>query len=178
MATIAFDVETNAEDPRTPFDNGFRVLGVSFCSDQGMEGYVPLGHNGCSPESHSLGMQRLRSLLGRADRLVFHNAKFDLMCFDRLGFPLWDWDWYDTMLMQHMIDENLPNKGLDYLGKLHFDDGKEKDEAFVNFLEVFGWSFMPQWMIEPYAIQDARITLKLFHYLMALMEEHGYLPKV
>lgn len=175
MAVFAFDVETNAKDPRC--DPDFKVLGVSYASDQDLSGYLAIGHVGNTVQSMEMALQTLRRLVASASRFVFHNAKFDLVCFERLGIPLWDKDWYDTMLMQHMVDENLPNKGLDYLGKLHFNEGKEMDEEFTNFLKTFGWAFMPEWMIRPYAIQDAKLTLRLFQYLLPLCIAEGFITE-
>lgn len=172
MATIALDVETNARDPRC--DPTFSVLGVSYASDSGLSGYLAMGHRGTSHEQMAVSLSELRRLVVGASRFVFHNAKFDLVCLERLGFPLWDKEWYDTMLMAHFIDENLPNKGLDYLGKHYFDEGKEVSEEFSNFLKVFGWEFMPQWMIEPYAIQDAKLTLRLFFHLLKEFTSQGF----
>lgn len=108
-------------------------------------------------------------------RFVFHNAKFDLVCLERLGFDLWDKEWFDTMLMQHFIDENIPNKSLDYLGKHYFGEGKEVSPEFSQFIDSFGWEFLPVSMVEPYAIQDAKLTLKLFHHLLPLFKAQGFL---
>lgn len=175
MVTVAIDVETNARDVR--FDPLFRVLGVSWANSEGNYGYIHLGRSRDDRGLLALSLQKVSSLVASASRYVFHHAKFDLLCLRRLGFDLRLDSWFDTMLMAHMLDENLPNKGLDYLGKLYFNEGKEKDEEFTRFVECFGWEFLPEWMIKPYAIQDARLTLKLFDYLYPKFVEHGYLPK-
>lgn len=172
MVTLAIDVETNARDVR--YDPLFRVLGVSFANSEGESEYVALGHRGLPTFQMDLAMSRLRSHMECATRIIFHNAKFDLRALQRIGFDLRIADWYDTMLMAHMLDENLPNKGLDYLGKLYFNEGKEKDEEFTRFVDCFGWEFLPEWMIKPYAIQDAKLTLKLFDFLYPKFVEYGY----
>lgn len=172
MAIIAFDVETNARDPR--HDPDFRVLGVSYARDDGLSGYINLGHGRKLDVPSPVGMRTLRSHVGSASTFVFHNAKFDLVCFERLDIPLWDKDWFCTMLMTHCLDENLPNKGLDYLGKLYFNEGKEKSEEFENFLKCFGWAFLPEWMIRDYAIQDAKLTLKIFFKHLPRFIKEGY----
>lgn len=173
MDAIAIDLESNAKDPRC--DNGFQVLGVSYATTDGEDGYLPIGHFGISIDTVRLGLSKLSSLLARGTILVFHNAKYDLISLERIGINLWARDWYDTMLMQHMVDENLPNKSLDYLGKLHFNEGKEKDDVFNGIVKNLGWAFLPVSIIEPYAIQDARLTLKLFEKLYPLCLKEGYL---
>lgn len=172
IGILAIDTETNAKDVRS--DPDFRVLGVSFASDNGDADYLPLGHLGTSEETKRLGLSKLRRLVVSARILVFHNAKFDLEVLSRLGIDVWDRLWFDTMLMQHFIDENLPNKSLEYLGKLHLGEGKEKDEEFTRFVKVFGWEFLPESMVKPYAIQDALLTYKLFCKLLPLFEEQGF----
>jgi DNA polymerase I-like protein with 3'-5' exonuclease and polymerase domains len=173
MAVIALDVETNAKDVR--YDPLFRVLGVSYAmSNSEDKGYIALGHSGIDGRVFSIRLRSLRRLLESAESYVFHNAKFDLQCFERLGINLYDSQWYDTMLMQHMLDENLPSKSLDYLGKHYFNVGKEVSEEFENFLKCFGWEFVPEWMIRDYAIQDAVLTLNLFNRLMPEFISQGF----
>lgn len=174
--TLALDIETNAKDPR--YHPEFRVLGVSYASDHGNAGYVPLGHRSTTEEQTYMGMRTLRKLLGSHSRYVLHNAKFDLVGLQRIGISLWGEDWYCTMLMQHMVNENLPSKALDYLGMHHFKEGKAKDQAFDDFVNVFGWGFLSVNMIEEYAIQDARLTLKLFHKLYPEFIKQGFASPV
>lgn len=172
--TITFDVETNGQDPR--YSPLFRVLGVSYASTKEDSDYLAIGHKGNDQQGSQMAMRRLQSLVGSHSRYVFHNAKYDLIAFERLGINLWDTEWYDTMLMAHMVDENLPNKGLDYLGRHYFNEGKEITEEFDNFIETFGWEFVPEWMIRDYAIQDAKLTLKLFHHLLPECVAQGFIP--
>lgn len=171
---LAIDTETNGLDPR--FDNSFRLLGLSYAFQGDNSAYLPVGHIGSDIALRTtLVLQELSGLVDRSTYIVFHNAKFDLLTIKRgLGLDLYDSNWFDTMLMQHMIDENLPNKSLEYLGKLYFNEGKEKDEKFTQFIKTFGWGFLPEWMVKPYAIQDAKLTLKLFLYLYPEFERQGF----
>jgi DNA polymerase I-like protein with 3'-5' exonuclease and polymerase domains len=137
--------------------------------------YIPVGHVGGENVSVLDALRILRCELELCDAVVFHNSKFDLLTIKRgLGLDLYQENWYDTMLMQHMIDENLPSKALDYLGKHHFGEGKEKDEAFEAFINGPGWGFVPIWMMEPYAIQDAKLTLRLFELLYPEFVKQGF----
>lgn len=172
MVTLAIDVETNARDVRS--DPLFRVLGVSYANSEGVSGYIHIGRAGKDSMSMAVLLRELFSYVDGASRYVFHNAKFDLLCLHRIGIDLYHRRWYDTLLMAHFLDENLPNKSLDYLGKLYFNEGKERDEKFVQFVECFGWEFLPQWMLEPYAIQDAKLTLRLFEYLYPKFVKEGF----
>lgn len=173
-SVLAIDTETNGLDPR--HDPNFRLLGVSYANTEGLSAYRPVGHIATDANiSHNLVLQELRSLLARANTICFHNAKFDLVALSRgLALELWSYNWYCTLLMQHMIDENLPSKQLDYLGKHHFNEGKAKDEKFDKFVKTFGWAFLPVWMVEEYAIQDAKLTLKLFQLLYPGFKRQGF----
>lgn len=172
MKALAIDTETNALDVRC--DPNFKLLGVSYAC-QGEAGYLPVGHFGKGNTPVLNALQKLRCLLDDASHVVFHNAKFDLQVLKRgLGLDLYSSNWYDTMLMQHMVNENLPSKALDFLGKHYFGIGKEKDEAFETFLKGPGWGFIPVWMMEPYAIQDAKLTLRLFELLYPMFISEGF----
>lgn len=173
MRAVAIDTETNGKDVR--FDPDFRMLGLSYANTDGQAEYLSFGHIADNTATHEMALSVLRREVERNDYIVFHNAKHDITVILRtFGLSLWEVNWFDTMLMQHMLDENLPSKALDYLGKHHFNEGKEKDEEFTRFLKAFGWAFVPAYMMEPYAVQDAKLTLKLFLHLYPEFCAHGY----
>lgn len=175
IQAIAIDTETNGKDPR--HDPDFKLLGVSYAyDDRRIESdYISVGHLGGQNVSVSDVLRTLQSRLELCDTIVFHNAKFDLLTLKKgLGLDLYNSNWYDTMLMQHFIDENLPNKSLDFLGKYHFNETKVHDERMKTIINGPGWGFIPAWLISDYAIQDAKLTLKLFYKLYPLFERQGF----
>ena len=180
MRVLALDTETNGRDHRC--DPDFRMLGLSYayrdrkkCSKT-ISGYLPIGHQKGNV-SRDLFLSVMRGLLERSDAIVFHNAKFDIPVIKRSTdneLDLWDYNWYDTMLMQHMINENLLNKSLDYLGKLYFNEGKEKSDAFDHIVNNLGWGWLSVGLVRDYAIQDAILTLRLFEYLYPKFVKEGF----
>ena len=104
--------------------------------------------------------------------LVFHNAKFDLVALNSLGIP-YNGRFYCTLLMAHMIDENLPSKKLDDLSKKFLNDQKDKAnlEAFVALV---GWNALPPEVMADYAAHDAYLTWKLREYFWPSWVDHGY----
>jgi len=171
VRVLAIDTETNAKDVR--YDPDFRMLGVSTSFDMGR--YMAVGHFGGPNLSKNEVVQSLQDLVSRATHIVFHNAGFDLQVIQRgLGLDLSDTNWYDTMLMQHMIDENFPNKSLDYMAKHYLGKSKVHDERMDHFINGLGWGFIPKWLIEPYAIQDAMLTEEIFEHIWPEFVRQGF----
>lgn len=174
LKALSLDTETNGKDPR--HDPDFKLLGLSYAKDNGTNAeYLPVGHIGKGNLDVGFVLRRMHELLDSCNTIVFHNAKFDLLTLKRgLGLDLYGSNWYDTMLIQHFIDENLPNKSLDFLGKYHFNETKVHDERMKTIINGPGWGFIPAWLISDYAIQDAKLTLKLFYKLYPLFERQGF----
>lgn len=104
--------------------------------------------------------------------LVFQNAGYDLEKFRTLDIDM-DGPFADTMIMAHMIDENLPAKDLDALCR-HFlseDVGKERHAAMQGIIDSMGWRYVPTQMMADYCCNDSIITSKLFVTLRPLFEE-------
>lgn len=174
MRVVAIDLEHNGKDPRC--DRDFTLLGVSYANSEGMADYIPLGHYDVDANlPYEVGVSILRREVGQSTHIVFHNAKHDLVSLERgIGLSFWKVPWFDTLLMQQCVNENIPDKGLDALGQRYFGEGKEVSPDFERFLKAFGWAFVPSWMIRDYAIQDAKLTLKIFYKLWPDFVEQGY----
>lgn len=169
---MAIDTESNGLDVRC--DPNFRMLGLSY-SYEGIQEYLPIAHIGGPNLNKGQVLSKVQDLVSDCDYLVFHNAKFDIPAIERgLGLSLWDSNWYDTMLMYHMVDENFFDKSLDALGKHHFGLGKEKSDAFKTFIKGPGWAFLPVWLTEDYAKQDAKLTRDLFRKVYPLFIQEGF----
>lgn len=173
MKILAIDTESNALDVRC--DPHFKMLGLSY-SFEGVQEYLPIGHIGGPNLDKSYVLSLLQSFISSADIICFHNAKYDIPALIR-EFPEIDWwrlNWYCTMLMSHMIDENFFDKSLDALGLFHFGIGKEKSEAFKTFIKGPGWAFLPVWLTEDYAKQDAKLCRDLFRKLYPVFQSEGF----
>lgn len=104
---IAVDIETEGLNFLT---NKILTVALSFKSKGKFINYViPLDHKE-SPLSDSdkgLALEQLKRLFAAPCRKVLHNAKFDLKFFRKAGITdvknIWD-----TKVMQHLVDENLP----------------------------------------------------------------------
>lgn len=173
LKILSIDTETNALDSRC--DPYFKMLGVSY-SFEGVQAYLPIGHIGGPNLDKSYVLSLLQDLVSSADIICFHNAKYDLVALCR-EFPEIDWwglNWYCTMLMYHMIDENFFDKSLDAVGKHLFGIGKEKSDEFKAIIKGPGWAFLPVWLTEDYAKQDASLCKDIFLQLIHVFQSEGF----
>jgi DNA polymerase-1 len=170
---IALDTETNGYDIR---DGRGYAYGISLAARLPGVGvvstYIPLRHpNGPTGLSSNLGALELAQLKKKiesyAGTLIFHNAKFDLESLRTLGIN-YTGRFYCTMIMAHLINENIPfSKSLDSCGKHYLKDpGKKMSPMFDGFLKLYGWVGMLPEIIFEYAAYDADLTLRLFETLL------------
>ena len=112
-------------------------------------------------------LAQLKELIENTPTVVFHNAKFDIVSLSTIGI-IQTGRFYDTMLMAHMVNENVPfsGKSLDSLTKHYLNDsGKRKSEEFLGFIKVYGWNEIPSFLMHDYAEYDTNLTLRLYEYL-------------
>lgn len=176
---ISLDFETSGHDVRWHPD--WKVLGWAWAYRSGsswdgysiLSHYAAVGHLDSNSDYPEIEYGNLKSLLSEpGNTWVWHNAKHELECLRRLGLPIPE-KHYDTMLMAHFLNENLVNKGLDYLGRHYIGEGKAKTEDQDKFTKI-DWGLLPRWLAAPYARQDAELTLKLFEKLHPMFVKEGY----
>lgn len=173
--TLAREAEILAVDTETTVGGDVRdgrdyAMGVSiafrFPGMGLLTNYFPFRHS-AGPNLDKAILQQLADLLENHKLLVFHNAKFDLVSLKTLGINIRG-RFYDTMLMAHMVNENIPigGKGLDTLSKHYLNDpGKRKSEDFVALVRALGWNRVPSKYMHEYAAYDTELTLRLWEYL-------------
>lgn len=162
---ITVDTEGSLNHPYSKtFGLSTSVLGVSE--------YFPVGHR-FGQNLPSEWVPALCRTIERAPVLIMHNAKHDLRSLRNVGID-YKGKFYDTMLMAHMVNENVPNKGLDYLSKLHGGEPKKRSQFMDDTITAFGWDFIPVDEMRPYAANDAYITEQLFHSLWDEFRGQGF----
>lgn len=151
-----------AVDTEGYLDQG--ILGISVAHPLLESMYFPVGHSedvNLDEETHQFLRQTLQSVPYR----IFHNAGHDLMALPYL-FEL---PFVDTMILGHMVDENVMSKGLDYLHKYYCGgEGKEMHPLMKSIIESMGWYHVPYALMYDYARIDAQITMELFLTLQPL----------
>lgn len=143
------------------------ILGISIAHPALHSMYFPIGHKedvNIDDETHTYLQHVLKSVPYR----IFHNAGHDL-----IALPyLFDLPFICTMIMGHMIDENVMSKGLDYMHKFYCGgDGKQIDPVMESIIKTMGWEYVPYSLMYNYATVDAKITMELFLELLPKYEE-------
>lgn len=172
---LALDTETTGKDIRS--GEGYCVGISAACKHQGKiyTAYFPMRHHEGNISPYLQDM--LASLIKSRDKIFFHNAKFDLVSTDTIGLNLYDQNWYCTMRMAHMLNENLNMNqyGLDWLARNELKiPGKESTHDFRPIWKMGLGHMIPVGEIEEYAARDAGILYLLFERLYPLFVESGF----
>lgn len=173
---LALDTETTGKDIRS--GEGYCVGISAACKSDGVihTAYFPVRHNegNVSDELKEL----LFALILSRSKIFFHNAKFDLVSLETVGLFLDEIvQWYCTMRMAHMLNENLNMNqyGLDWLARHELRiPGKEKTHDFRPIWKMGLGHMIPVGEIEEYAARDAGILYLLFERLYPMFVKSGF----
>jgi len=170
---IAIDLETRdpnikSKGPGWPTNDG-NIVGIAVATD-GFEGYYPIAHENGSNMDLKMVLDWVQDIVSGPGDKIFHNASYDVGWLRAHGINIKQGRIIDTMVAAALVDENRFSYSLNALG---FDLlGETKSEAELKEAAA-------EWGIDPkqemyklpakyvgfYAEQDARLTLKLWHYL-------------
>lgn len=111
-------------------------------------------------------------LLNTCDKIIMHNAKFDIQKLCRLGIPLsvFKDKFEDTQALAHLIDEQQ-STSLKYLARTVLNEGTDEDEVLKvwrrenKIKKEEGYEPIPNEILAPYAAKDAEFTLRLYEVL-------------
>ena len=103
---------------------------------------------------------------GRKTVIVFHNAKFDINMLRNIGIEF-KGPFHDTMILARVLVDDEPSVALKRLADKYIDVNSsllaKELEKELKKRGITNWSEAPHDLMERYAKQDARLTLKLFH---------------
>ena len=111
-------------------------------------------------------------LLKNADKIIMHNAKFDIQKLCRLGIPLSIFvdKFEDTQALAHLIDEHQ-STSLKYLARTVLGEETDEDEVLKvwrrqnKIKKEEGYEPIPHEILAPYALKDSEFTLRLYKVL-------------
>jgi DNA polymerase-1 len=117
-------------------------------------------------------------LLKNADKIIMHNAKFDIQKLCRLGIPLslFADKFEDTQALAHLIDEQQ-STSLKYLARTVLGEETDEDEVLKiwrrknKIKKDEGYEPIPHEILAPYAAKDAEFTLRLYEVLWNRLPE-------
>ncbi len=142
------------------------LLGISVAHPGLDSMYFPVGHRedvNIDKETEEFLIRVIMEVPYR----IFHNAGHDL-----IALPyLFDLPFICTMIMGHMVDENVMSKGLDYMHKFYCGgEGKQMHPLMASIIKTHGWYAVPYSLVYDYGKVDAGITMELFQTLKPLYE--------
>ena len=157
-----FDFETTEIDKTTGIygDPNFKPTVLSLSFQAGSAYVIPLFHF-----ETPFSPQEIKAILLKLSKEVFcnpaikkiaHNAKFDMHVWNLLGLPKMRGKIYDTMLMHHLLNENMQH-GLKVLVAEAFPDFK----GYEDDVKAYKWDKVPLSILIPYAGMDTDMTLRL-----------------
>ena len=135
--------------------------------------YLPLRHSNTGElqgQNYNLGVFLPLLQKGIDNCLInYFNAKFDLVSLSTLGLQTSRGRFVDSLVLAHLLDENLPTTGksLDSCARHYLKDekGKRKSEDLKQLTKNFGWGILTPNIISKYATWDAVLTHQLFEKL-------------
>jgi DNA polymerase-1 len=115
----------------------------------------------------------VHDMLIATDKIIMHNAKFDIQKLCRLGMPMSVFynKFEDTQAIAHLIDEHQ-STGLKPLAKKYLSESTDEDEVLKvwrrknKMKKEDGYYPIPHEILAPYAIKDAEFTLRLYDELL------------
>lgn len=156
---LAVDTETSGLNVR----NGVDFL-TGFCIDTGRSSfYLPFRHQkGVEMNLNRRWLEHIEQILQKKD-LIWHNQKFDYHSVKTIGMDpnKFQGKQYDTLLISHLVNEELWSHELDFLLKWYLKMSKVNGDIVHELGEIYGWANIPPHIIAPYGAGDARGTRAL-----------------
>ncbi len=147
------------------------LLGVSIALPTLEAMYFPLGHTFEDVNIDSDVLDLMKQVLLSVKYRIFHNAGHDLYSMLEI-VDMRDLPFLDTMILGHMVNENLYSKALDVMHKHYCKGaGKDRDPMMQALIDAVGWYLVPFELINRYGSVDAEITMELAQALIPLYTE-------
>jgi DNA polymerase-1 len=97
--------------------------------------------------------------------IVFHNAKFDMRVLERDGCIFYD-NWYDILVIAHLLDENRFNYGLKEMARDILGADTREDKPLHKAASLLGgYEIIPPEAMVYYAAKDGTFTFRLWEIL-------------
>jgi DNA polymerase-1 len=169
---VCIDTETNVTD----LDHKRFLVGISFCGEDFLPFYVPVGHTAAIVPVENFKLWDFTHDLRPDVTLVMHNAKFDLKVLKKAGVNLTGCDVADTMLWHHLIDQYRPHS-LEALEKKHLDRTLKGElvKQIRELVKTVGMEGIPPIAMAKYAENDVISTLQLYYLFLPQLVERGLL---
>lgn len=167
-----------AVDTESGETKGMLGISVAFRTPIGIFAeYLPVRHE---VDGKNLSVEQTNRLYSvfKCSTLVFHNAAYDLGVLEANGYvhPRTS-RYYDTMLMEHWLDENISRYGsysLDACSRRHGGNPKNRPPEMQLIIDEVGWDGVGLDLMTIYSANDAEITYELFEKLIGKFRKEGF----
>ena len=117
-------------------------------------------------------VETVSTMLIDCDKIIMHNAKFDIQKLCRLGIPfsVFENKFEDTQALAHLINEQQ-STSLKYLARTILGEETDEDEVLKvwrrqnKIKKDEGYEPIPHEILAPYAAKDAEFALRLYEVL-------------
>jgi DNA polymerase I len=160
---LGVDTESNGQSLKD--GRGFTIgISIDFAVNESMaySYYFPFRHK---VNNISLSYRdELKELIEKGGKeIVCHHTRHDILAMSSLGINC-PFDFNDTMLLAHSVDENKLSYRLDYISKELGLPGKARDKHFDQAIKLLGWDGMPPSSMGEYAATDATLLRPIYDY--------------
>ncbi|HOZ12052.1 MAG TPA: DNA polymerase I [Thermotogota bacterium] len=165
-AQCAFDTETDSLNTRDA-----RLVGISVSMAEKHGFYLPVAHDEGPNLPESLVAEFFETL--RSVKVIGHNLKYDFEVVAHNGYPLPE-RYFDTMIAAYLLDPDRPRFNLDGLASV------VTSQAPLSYKDLMGshpfsrdFSQIPIAEAARYSIEDADLSLRLYHRYVTELKEYG-----
>ena len=167
MGLLAIDTETTG----VGWDDAAFMISIATTS-----GSIVYDMREQTAEQKAETISVVEHMIASYDKIIMHNAKFDLQKLARLGIPtsIMISKFEDTQAIAHLIDEQQPT-GLKVLAQKYLGESTDEDivlKAYrrkAKLKKEDGYEPIPYDILAPYAIKDAEFTLALYQHLWPML---------
>ena len=166
QSVIAVDTETSSLNPLDA-----DLVGVSFSYAPNKACYIPLAHKNIKGLKKEIVLKKIKPILEDPSiKKVGQNIKFDFIILKQNNIEINPIE--DTMLISYTLDAGTNRHNLDTLSEIHLS------HKTISYKELVGtgknklnFSDVTLDKATEYAAEDADVTLRLYNYLKARLDE-------
>ena len=166
QSVIAVDTETSSLNPLDA-----DLVGVSFSYAPNKACYIPLAHKNIKGLKKEIVLKKIKPILEDPSiKKVGQNIKFDFIILKQNNIEINPIE--DTMLISYTLDAGTNRHNLDTLSEIHLS------HKTISYKELVGtgknklnFSDVALDKATEYAAEDADVTLRLYNYLKARLDE-------
>ena len=156
---LAVDTETTGLNVHDGRDSAIGISYATIIDGKPISGYVAFAHS-VGENAPKYIQEMLAVVLMQPERpLIYQGVQFDTLSLMSIDIDLRQHEFYDLPTMANLIDENMPNKDMDFIAKKFAPDMKKlTEDAWLMDQKKRGWPDVTPERMWDYAVNDAEVT--------------------